>query len=56
MHWFNLTATWKILIALHDVVTENKEVCQYSINESPEGSPRIKIGTEYAGLSFCDAA
>jgi len=29
----------------HDVVTQNKEVCQYSVNESSEGGLRIRIAT-----------
>jgi hypothetical protein len=45
MNWVNVTATRTILITLHDVVTQNKEVCQYSVNELPEGGLRMKIAT-----------
>jgi len=38
-------ATWMMLITLHDVVTQNKEECQYSVNESLEGGLRIRICT-----------
>jgi len=38
-------ATRTILITLHDAVTQNKAVCQYGVNESPEGGLRIRIGT-----------
>jgi len=51
-----VTATRTILITQLDEVTQNKAVCQYSVNESSEGGLRIRIGTEYADLSFCDAA
>jgi len=40
-----MTATWTILITQHVVVTQNKEVCRNSVNESPEGGLRIRIGT-----------
>jgi hypothetical protein len=43
-------------ITLHDVVTHNKEICQYGVNELPEGGLRIRVGTQYAGLSLCGAA
>jgi hypothetical protein len=37
------SVTWTLLIALQDVVTQNKEVCQYSIIESPEVGFRIRM-------------
>ena len=36
-------ATCTIRITLHDVVTQNKAVCQYRINESHEGGLRMRI-------------
>jgi hypothetical protein len=56
LNWVHVTATRTILSTLRDAVTHNKEVCQYSVNESSEGGLRIRIGTGYAGHSFCDAA
>jgi hypothetical protein len=36
---------WTLLITLHEVVTQSKYACQYSVNESPEAVLRIRIGT-----------
>jgi hypothetical protein len=37
-------ATWTVLIILHDLITQNKAVCQYGISEKPEGGLRIRLG------------